>query len=88
MKKLNTSRLLAYYKAERNRMFNKGYRYMVIDEDDNCNPIMGWDNLSKSDTFNDDINFLNSIKAELDTREHVYKKNKYISSFSLLQSRT
>ena len=63
--------LLRFYKAERNRMFNRGYRYMVIDEDENCNPVMGWDNSSTTDTFNDDIDFLSLIKTELNTREHV-----------------
>ena len=52
-------------------MFNRGYRYMVIDEGEDCNPIMGWDNSSSSDTFNDDIDFLYLIKTELNTREHV-----------------
>jgi|688.fasta_scaffold2799058_1 hypothetical protein len=71
LRKLNTKNLLRFYKAERNRMFNRGYRYMVIDEDENCNPVMGWDNSSSSDTFNDDIDFLCLIKTELNTREHV-----------------
>lgn len=71
LRKLNTKNLLRFYKAERNRMFNRGYRYMVIDEDENCNPVMGWDNSSSSDTFNDDIDFLCLIKTELNTRERV-----------------
>ena len=33
VKKLNTKRLLRFYRAERNRMYNKGYRYIYIDED-------------------------------------------------------
>ncbi len=72
LRKLNTKNLLSLYKAERHRMFNRGYRYLVIDEDENCNPVMGWDNLSSSETFNDDIDFLYLIKTELNTREHIY----------------
>lgn len=51
LEKINTKNLLRYYKAERNRMFKKGYRYMVIDEDENLDPIMGWDNISNSESF-------------------------------------
>ena len=72
LKKLNTKNLLRFYKAERNRMFNRGYRYMVIDEDEMCNIVMGWDNSSKSETFNEDVDFLGLIKTELNTREHVF----------------
>tara|TARA_R110000850_G_scaffold275660_1_gene415300 strand:- start:408 stop:647 length:240 start_codon:yes stop_codon:yes gene_type:complete len=68
---INTKNLLRFYKAERKRMFNRGYRYMVIDEDKFCNPIIGWDNTSDSETFNDDVDFLYMIKMELNTREHV-----------------
>ena len=74
VKKLNTKRLLRFYRAERNRMYNKGYRYIYIDEDENGNKIMIWDNNLKfesSETFNDDIDFLDLIKKELNTREHV-----------------
>ena len=71
LRKLNTKNLLRFYKAERSRMFNRGYRYMVIDEDDDCNPVMGWDNSSKSEAFNEDVDFLSLIKTELNTREHV-----------------
>lgn len=46
LKKLNTKNLLRFYKAERNRMFAKGYRYSVIEEDEN-GPIMGWYTTSK-----------------------------------------
>lgn len=42
LRKLNTKNLLRFYKAERNRMFNRGYRYMVIDEDEKCDIVMGW----------------------------------------------
>lgn len=69
--KLNTKNLLRFYKAERNRMFNRGYRYMVIDEDENGDIIMGWDNSSKSETFDDDVKFLYLVKSELNMREHV-----------------
>ena len=71
LNKLNTKTLLRYYKAERNRMFNRGYRYMVIDEDESGDIVMGWDNSSKSETFNEDVDFLCLIKTELNTREHV-----------------
>lgn len=68
---LDTKRLLQYYKEERNRMFNKGYRYTVIDDDKNGDIVMGWDNSSNSDTFNEDVNFLFLIKKELNTRENI-----------------
>ena len=71
LRKLNTKNLLRYFKAERNRMFNKGYRYMVIDEDEKGDMVMGWDNDSKSETFNKDVDFLCLIKTELNTREHI-----------------
>lgn len=71
LRKLNTKNLLRFYKAERNRMFNRGYRYMVIDEDEDCNTVMGWDNSSKSETFDEDVDFLCLIKTELNMREHV-----------------
>ena len=71
LRKLNTKNLLQFYRAERKRMFNLGYKYMVIDEDDNGDIIMGWDNSSKSETFNEDVDFLCLIKKELNTREHV-----------------
>ena len=70
LRKLNTKNLLQFYRAERNRMFNRGYKYMVIDEDNNGDIIMGWDNSSKSETFNEDVDFLCLIKTELNTREH------------------
>lgn len=71
LQNLNTKNLLRFYKAERNRMFQKGYRYQIIDEDENCDLVMGWVNDSKSKTFSEDINFLYSIKNELNEREHI-----------------
>jgi hypothetical protein len=71
LQNLNTKNLLRFYKAERSRMFQKGYRYMVIDEDGHGDIIMGWDNASKLDTFNDDTGFLFLIKTELSKREHI-----------------
>lgn len=71
LKKLNTKNLLRYYKAERNRMFKKGYRYTIIDEDINGDIIMGWTNLSGMETFSEDIDYLYLIKKELNTREHI-----------------
>ena len=71
LRKLNTKNLLRFYKAERNRMFKRGYIYMVIDEDEKGDIVMGWDNSSKSETFNEDVDFLCLIKTELNTREHV-----------------
>jgi hypothetical protein len=74
IKKINTSRLLAYYKAERKR-----YNVSVSDH---CWLFSGIDNLDDPYYIKEEIkynewkDFLNSIKAELDTREHVYKKNK------------
>ena len=70
LRKLNTKNLLLFYKAERNRMFNRGYRYIVIDEDEMGDIVMGWDNSSKSETFNEDVDFLGLIKTELNIREH------------------
>lgn len=73
LEKINTKNLLRYYKAERNRMFNRGYRYMVINSDENLNPIMGWNNIPNSESFYDDINYLEKIKTILNTREHIIK---------------
>ena len=71
LQNLNTKNLLRFYKSERNKMFQKGYRYQVIDEDDNCDLVMGWVNDSKLETFSEDINFLFLIKTELSKREHI-----------------
>ncbi len=43
----------------------------VADEDKKGDIVMGWDNSSKSETFNEDVDFLCLIKTELNTREHV-----------------
>jgi hypothetical protein len=78
VRKLNTKNLLRFYKAERKRMFNRGYRFMVVDYDDNDNLIMGWYNteneVESPEKFENDIDFLDLIKKELDAREHVNKK--------------
>jgi hypothetical protein len=71
LKKIKTKNLLRFCRAERDRMFKKGYRWVVIDDDKNDNIIMGWTNDSNSETFDDDVNFLSLIKTELDTRENV-----------------
>ena len=71
LQNLNTKNLLRFYKSERNRMFQKGYRYQVTDEDDNCDLVMGWVNDSKLKTFGEDIDFLFLIKTELSKREHI-----------------
>lgn len=76
LRKFNTKNLLRYYKSERNRMFNRGYRYIAIDENESCDIFMGWYNHSESETFNDDVDYLHLIKTELNTRENVYLKNK------------
>jgi hypothetical protein len=71
LQNLNTKNLLRFYKSERNRMFQKGYRYQVIGDDENSNLIMGWVNDSKLETFWDDIDFLYLIKNELNQRENI-----------------
>jgi len=71
LKALNTKNLLRYYRAERNRMYKKSYRYIVIDENDQGNLIMGWNSIGYEKNFVDDINYINKVKAELDSREHV-----------------
>lgn len=71
IKTINTKNLLRYFRAERKRMFAKGYKYITLDEDELGNPILGWDNNSNSDTFNDDINYLNLIKVELNSRSDI-----------------
>lgn len=83
IQKLTTSRLLRYYKAERNRMFNRGFRYIVIDEDEIGNEILGWDytsarsywggcNLTATEASKQ-IDYISTIKKELDSRENISK---------------
>jgi len=71
LQNLNTKNLLRFYKSERNRMFQKGYRYQVIDYDEKGDIVMGWVNDSKLKTFGEDIDFLFLIKTELSKREHI-----------------
>ena len=70
LKKLNTRNLLAFYKAERNRFYHTAYQCGC-----GCGEYLwrlydGYEKLEQEDHEN----FLASIKAELDTREHVPKK--------------
>lgn len=71
IKTINTKNLLRYFRAERKRMFGKGYKHIVVDEDELGNPILGWSNSSNSETFDDDINYLNVIKTELNNRSDI-----------------
>ena len=74
LQKINSKNLLRYFKAERKRLFAKGYKYTVLDEDELGNPIKNWINTSNKDTFNDDINYFYFIKTELDTRNNISKE--------------
>jgi hypothetical protein len=62
LKKLTTVRLLNLYKSERKKMYSKGYRF----EDNQWNRENG-----ESATFNDDVDFLELIKNELENRENL-----------------
>ena len=65
--KLTTVRLLNLYKSERTKMYSKGYRF----ENNQWIRENG-----ESATFNDDVNYLELIKNELQNRENLAIKTK------------
>lgn len=69
-KKLTTVRLYNYYKAERKRMYCK-YTHTIVDEDQNGEPIMGFENTWNDPMFDENIKRLNDIKNELRLRENI-----------------
>lgn len=70
IKKLNTKRLLAYYRSEYIKAQTK-YSYGVVDEDNFGNPIMGYSNPDNDPDFDKNIDLLNDLKNELKEREHI-----------------
>ena len=68
-KHLNTKRLLSYYKIERDRFFNYGFKCGC-----GCNEFR-WDISDKYEylkpIYDEWFNYLNEIKLELNTREHI-----------------
>jgi hypothetical protein len=72
--KLNTKRLLAYYRAHRDRcLFH--YNHSVIDDDENNDVILGWSvGCGDIEWFDKDIQLLTDLKTELDKREHLILK--------------
>jgi hypothetical protein len=72
LKKINTPNLLRYYRAERKRFYNASYRCrcgcgeFIWELDTSCSHI--------EEKYDAHVNYLNLIKAELNTREHVDKK--------------
>lgn len=73
LKKLTSDRLLSYYQAERNRMFRAGYQYCILGENEDGSVIMGWigPNNDTNLIITSQINYINLIKSELDSRTHV-----------------
>ena len=72
LKKMNTKRLLKYYKAERKRFYAAGYWC-----DCGCGEMI-WDvNTSYIDMeqkYDEHFEYLTLIKSELNSREHVSKE--------------
>lgn len=73
LKKLTTVRLLNLYKSERTKMYSKGYRFE--NNQWNCQHI-GVINSNESAIFNDDVDFLELIKNELENRENLASETK------------
>ncbi|MCK9417456.1 hypothetical protein M0Q97_12520 [Candidatus Dojkabacteria bacterium] len=73
LKKLTTVRLLNLYKSERTKMYSKGYRFE--NNQWNCQYISFIDS-NRSDIFNDDVNYLELIKNELENRENLVSETK------------
>ena len=72
IKKLNTKNLLRFYKAERRRFYGAGYWCSC-----GCGEMIWEARISQSDMeqkYNEHKDFLSLIKAELNTREHIDKK--------------
>ncbi|MCK9430432.1 MAG: hypothetical protein M0R17_10565 [Candidatus Omnitrophica bacterium] len=61
LKKINTKNLLRYYRAERKRFNICGYREVLDYEDD--------EDMQK--LYDEHKTYLNLIKTELNTREHI-----------------
>jgi hypothetical protein len=70
LSKLTDKRLLAYFKAERKRMYLK-YRQVDVGEDEEGNLIMVWENTNKSPNFDKDVDRFNEIKNELAKRKNI-----------------
>lgn len=70
LSKLTDKRLLAYFKAERKRMYLK-YRQVDAGEDEQGNLIMVWENTCGSPNFDEDIKRLDDIKNELSKRKNI-----------------
>ena len=72
IKKLNTKNLLRFYKAERRRFYGSGYWCSC-----GCNQMIWEAKTSQADMeqkYNEHKDFLSLIKTELNTREHINKK--------------
>ena len=74
LKKLNTKRLLHYYKTERKRFYSKGYWC-----DCGCGEFI-WETRSNIQScvnmeseYKEDVEYLELIKSELNIREHIFK---------------
>jgi len=71
IKKLNTKNLLRFYKAERRRFYGVGYWCSC-----GCGEMIWEVNTSRVDMeqkYDTHKDFLNLIKSELNTREHINK---------------
>lgn len=72
LRKLNTKNLLRYYKAERKRFYTAGYSC-----DCGCGEMM-WDIVPQPNNIkqhhDEHVDYLDLIKKELNTREHVPNK--------------
>ena len=72
IKKLNTKNLLRFYKAERRRFYGSGYWCSC-----GCGQMIWEAKTSQADMeqkYNEHKDFLSLIKTELNTREHINKK--------------
>lgn len=78
LKTITTKNLLALFRAERKRMFQRGYTKTVIDENDEGEAVIGWTlGINKEETgYNRNnlgsyVDYMNRIQTELNSREHV-----------------
>jgi hypothetical protein len=65
LRKLNTKNLLRFYKAERRRFYGSGYWC-----DCGCGELHSG---SMEQKYNEHLDYLTSVKTELNTREHIQK---------------
>ena len=72
LKKLNTKNLLRFYKAERKRFYNCGYWCSCGCGEKSWN--VKTSNSYIEQKYNEHKIFLDLIKTELNTREHILKK--------------